>query len=272
MSAPRDHHPMARPETPGVTAIIPARLGSTRFPGKVLAADTGHPLIRHVWESASRARCLTRVVVATDDDAVRAACDAFGAACVMTSRDHPNGTSRLAEAAGVLGLGDDHVVVNVQGDEPELDAGLIDAAVEALLSAGRGGAGEAAQVGTVASPLSPGQRHDDPNLVKVALRLDGTALYFSRAPIPFPRDAGAGAACAAPLRHVGLYAYRAGFLRRYAALPVTALEQTEQLEQLRVLAHGYRIAVAVRESSHEGIDTPEQYRRFVERWKARAGA
>lgn len=240
-----------------VTIIIPARLGSTRFPGKVLADGTGMPLIRHVWESASRSRRAGGVVIATDDDRVRAACDAFGARCVMTSPMHPNGTSRLSEAARLLQLPDEHVVVNVQGDEPELDAALIDGAVGAMERTG-------AEVGTVASPFAPGQDPNDPNIVKCVMRLDGTALYFSRAAMPFDRD-GAGTVYH---RHVGLYAYTAGFLHRYAALPSTPLENTEKLEQLRVLEHGYRIGVAVMDSSHEGIDTPEQYARFVARWKA----
>ncbi|MFM9957351.1 MAG: 3-deoxy-manno-octulosonate cytidylyltransferase [Phycisphaerales bacterium] len=246
-----------------VTAIIPARLGSTRFPGKVLACETGMPLIRHVWEAASRSRSASRVVVATDDESVRSACAAFAAPCVMTSREHPNGTSRLAEAARVLGLAGDEIVVNVQGDEPELDAALIDGAVEVLRQTG-------AEVGTVASPMGPGQNPSDPNIVKVVLRLDGTALYFSRSLVPFDRDGAASAVgTVEPLRHVGLYAYRAAFLQTYAMLSPTALEATEQLEQLRVLAHGYRIAVAVLASSHEGIDTPEQYARFVARWRGR---
>lgn len=242
-------------------AIIPARLGSTRFPEKVLANRTGWPLIRHVWESARRAPCLADCVVATDDRRVVEACAGFGATAVMTSPDHPNGTSRLSEAARTLGLPDDAVVVNVQGDEPELDPGLIDAAVAALESSG-------AEIGTVASAFAENQNVADPNIVKAVLRADATALYFSRAPVPFDRDSNGGHRSA--LRHVGLYAYRAGFLHRYAALPPTRLEMIEKLEQLRALEHGYRIAVAVRASSHEGIDTQEQYERFVARWNARS--
>jgi 3-deoxy-manno-octulosonate cytidylyltransferase (CMP-KDO synthetase) len=245
------------PNPAPVTIIIPARLGSTRFPAKVLADATGMPLIRHVWESASRSRRASEVVIATDDDRVRTACDAFGARCVMTSPLHPNGTSRLSEAARLLQLPDGHVVVNVQGDEPELDAGLIDGAVTAMERTG-------AEVGTVVSPFAPGQDPKDPNIVKCVMREDGTAVYFSRAAIPFDRD-GSGAAYH---RHVGIYAYSAGFLHRYAAMASTPLENAEKLEQLRVLEHGYRIGVAVMASSHEGIDTPEQYARFVARWKA----
>lgn len=258
------------------TIIIPARLGSTRFPEKVLANATGWPLIRHVWEQARAARCAARVVIATDSQRVLDACRGFGGECVMTSAEHPNGTARLAEASLILGLGDEAPVVNVQGDEPELDPALIDAAVQSLASSG-------ADAATVASPLTDRGAFMDPNVVKVVVRRDGTALYFSRAPIPLDRDAGAGGpggaggaggatgAPAGALRHVGLYAYSAGFVRRYAGLPPTALEITEKLEQLRVLEHGCRIAVAVRASSHEGIDTPEQYARFVQRWRARQG-
>jgi len=255
-----------------VTIIIPARLGSTRFPAKVLADATGRPLIRHVWESASSAFQTAgrnaNVVVATDDNRVLAACRSFGAQCVMTSPRHPNGTSRLSEAARTLGLDDEHIVVNVQGDEPELDPRLIEAAVGSLETSG-------AEVATIASPFRHAQDHRDPNIVKCVLRRDATALYFSRAAIPCDRDAAASppppgrTTPPAALRHVGLYAYRAGFLHRYAAMEPTPLEQLEKLEQLRVLEHGFRIAVAVMDSSHEGIDTPDQYLRFVERWRAR---
>lgn len=257
-----------------VTIIIPARLGSTRFPAKVLADATGRPLIRHVWESASRAFQTSgrtaQIVVATDDQRVRAACDSFGARCVMTSPDHPNGTSRLSEAARTLALDDAHIVVNVQGDEPELDPRLIEAAVVSLEKSG-------AEVATIASPFRAGQDQRDPNIVKCVLRPDGAALYFSRAPIPFDRDAASSpqdprhTTSPQALRHVGLYAYRVGFLHRYAAMVPTPLEQLEKLEQLRVLENGFRIAVAVMDSSHEGIDTPDQYVRFVERWRVRGG-
>lgn len=243
------------------TIIIPARLGSTRFPGKVLAAATGRPLIQHVCEAAARARGIERVVVATDDDGVRQAVEAFGGHAVMTRVDHTNGTSRLAEAAAVLGLPADAVVVNVQGDEPEIEPAVIEAAGAALT-------GGTAPVATVACPLTPGEDAANPNIVKVVRRLDGTALYFTRALVPYPRDGGG----LAPLKHVGIYAYRRGFLERYTRLGATELERTEQLEQLRVLAHGYAIAVAVvPHAGHAGVDTPEQYEAFVARWRERSG-
>lgn len=251
----------------GATAIIPARLGSTRFPGKVLADRTGKPLIRHVWESTGRAASLSRVVIATDDRRVLDAAGSFGAEAVMTSPEHPNGTSRLAEAAAKLGLPGDAIVVNVQGDEPDLDPSVIDAAVGALV---RGERSSGAAIATAATALRPamGERVDDPNIVKVVLGLDGCALYFSRAPIPFDRDGrGEGAA---PLRHVGLYVYRRATLDRYAAMPPTPLEQTEKLEQLRALENGLKIAVAVvppEATGGGGIDTPAQYEAFVSRMK-----
>ena len=182
----------------------------------------------------------------------------------MTSAEHRNGTSRLAEAAATLGLPADAIVVNVQGDEPELDPGVIDAAVGALL---RGERDADASIATAATALRPevGERIDDPNIVKVVMGRDGCALYFSRAPIPFDRD---GRGHTAALRHVGLYVYRRATLERYAAMAPTPLEQAEKLEQLRALESGLRIAVAIVDPAMTGgggIDTPEQYEAFVKR-------
>lgn len=238
-------------------AIIPARLGSTRFPGKVLAARTGRPLIAHVWEAARGARSVERVVIATDDARVADAVRAFGGEVVMSSPSHPNGTSRLAEAARALALAPDRVVVNVQGDEPELNPALIDLGVESLRTTD-------ADAATVASPFAPGQSAADPNIVKVVLDARGRALYFSRAPIPFTRNASASPV-ASPLKHLGLYVYTRAFLDEYVAMPPTPLERAESLEQLRILEHGRSIAVAVAEAHHVGIDTPEQYEAFVAR-------
>lgn len=245
---------------PSATIIIPARMASTRFPGKVLADRTGRPLIQHVYERARLARAAARVVIATDDQRVVDAAGRFGAACILTRPDHPNGTSRLAEAAAILGLAPSDIVVNVQGDEPELEPALIDAAVAALDSG-------CADASTAAVPFAPDEDPANPNLVKVVVAADGTALYFSRALIPFERDAGQGRV--RPLKHLGLYAYRRAFLDEYLRLPPTDLEATEQLEQLRILYHGRRIAVAVCDvRTHGGIDTPEQYDAFVARWTA----
>lgn len=248
---------------PRTIVIIPARLGSTRLPGKVLLDRTGKPLIQHVWEAAKAARTAARVVVATDDARVRDAVAGFGGEPVMTRADHPNGTSRLAEAAAALGVGPDDLVVNVQGDEPELEPGSIDAAVEALIGT------PGASIGTIAVPFAAGEDPRDPNCVKVVRDLKGRALNFSRSLMPFDRD-GRGEAAARPLRHVGLYVYRRAFLDQYVRLEPTPLERAEQLEQLRALEHGYQIAVAVRDAARVGIDTPEQYEAFVARWRARA--
>jgi 3-deoxy-manno-octulosonate cytidylyltransferase (CMP-KDO synthetase) len=246
----------------GAVAIIPARMGSTRFPGKVLAARTGRPLVRHVYDAAGRARLVGRVVVATDDASVMDAVTGFGGECVMTRTDHPNGTSRLDEAAGRLGLPGDAIVVNVQGDEPEVEPEVIDAAIEALTRTG-------APMATVGAPFAVGDDPADQNIVKVVCRLDGTAMYFSRALIPLDRDRRAGPD-ARPLRHVGLYVYRREFLSTYVGLAGTPLERCEQLEQLRALQHGFTIAVAISpKPGRAGIDTPEQYEAFVQRWRDR---
>lgn len=203
-----------------------------------------------------------RVVVATDASEVAAAVRAFGGEVVLTSEDHPNGTSRLAEASAALGLSPQDIVVNVQGDEPEIEADVIDAAVEALRASG-------SSVATVASPFAPGEHPGDPNIVKAVVGRSGRALYFTRALAPYPRD-GTFAPGAGPYKHIGLYVYRCAFLEQYAALTPTPLEETEKLEQLRVLEHGFEIAVAIRLAKHCGIDTPEQYDAFVARWQRAA--
>lgn len=245
---------------PPIIGVIPARLSSTRLPGKVLLDRTGKPLVRHVYESASRAKVLSRVVVAADDQRVLDAVRAFGGEAVMTSPDHRSGTSRLAEAAATLSLPAGAIVVNVQGDEPEIEPGPIEAAVAALIAS-------ECPMATVASPFMPGENPHDPNLVKVVLRRDGTALYFSRSLIPFAREGGSPVE---PLRHVGLYVYRREFLDVYCSLAPTPLESAEVLEQLRVLEHGHAIAVAVHPCRSAGIDTPEQYEAFVRRFKAQS--
>ncbi len=237
-----------------VAAIIPARFASSRFEGKVLADRTGKPLIQHVHEQASRAQCLDEIVVATDDERIMNAVASFGGRAVLTRADHPNGTSRLAEAVSALSC---DVVVNIQGDEPEIDPDLIDLAVQSLLDR------PACPMATLASPFGDDEDPSDPNIVKVVVDRRGRALYFSRALIPFDRD-GRGAV---PLKHVGLYVYRRDFLLTYVSLESTPLEQAEQLEQLRVLEHGYEIAVAVGRAEHHGIDTLEQYEAFVARRK-----
>jgi len=254
---------------PRAVGIIPARLASSRFPEKVLASETGRPLIAHVLEQACRASTLGAVYVAADDRRIVEAVERAGGRAILTRVDHPNGTSRLAEALGAVtaGLPADErpeIVVNIQGDEPEIEPETIDAAVELLARS------PWAEVATIATPFAAGESPLDPNLVKVVLGEGGRALYFSRAPIPLHRDAASGAPPrATPLRHVGLYAYRAAFLPAFAAWPPSPLEETESLEQLRVLERGHGIAVSVRTVTSQGIDTAEQYAAFVRRTQSR---
>jgi 3-deoxy-manno-octulosonate cytidylyltransferase (CMP-KDO synthetase) len=243
-------------------AIIPARLGSTRFAAKALADQTGKPLVVHVCEQASKASSIARVVVATDAQEIMAAVESHGFEAVMTSPEHTNGTSRLAEASERLGLDSDQVVINVQGDEPEIEPHVIDAAQAA--QAQLDGLG----VGTVVSPINDEDEFNNPNVVKAVLAqsmpgsVNRSALYFSRAPLPFPRNTPAEP----PMRHIGIYAYTVGAIRAYLAMAPSHLEHTESLEQLRWLAHGCSIKVAIVDSSHTGIDTPEQYGAFVGRY------
>lgn len=233
-----------------VIAIIPTRMGSTRFPGKALACETGRPLVLHVADAVSRASRVHQVIVASEDREIEAACQQAGVTHVMTANTHPNGSSRMAEVAAGL---DADVFLNVQGDEPEIEPATIDATLEALAAMPEAG------VGTAAAPLGPGEHAADPNIVKVVTTTRGEAIYFSRSPIPHGDPL--------PLRHVGLYAFRPEILARYASLPPTPLEQRERLEQLRLIEHGIRIAVARVASSHPGIDTPTQYADFVSRWR-----
>ncbi|HOF17785.1 MAG TPA: 3-deoxy-manno-octulosonate cytidylyltransferase [Phycisphaerae bacterium] len=238
--------------------IIPARYASTRLPGKPLLAETGRPLIAHVVEAVKAARGIDRVVVATDDERIAGAVRASGGEAVMTSTHCRTGTDRLAEAAATLGLADDDIVLNIQGDEPEIPPACVEALTRLLRETD-------APMATLATPLPPGEAAN-PNKVKVVLDARGMALYFSRARIPHDRD---GEGFDGYLLHLGAYAYRVAFLKRYAALPQTPAEQAEKLEQLRALEHGYRIAVAVVEYDGAGIDTPEDYAAFVSRQKKR---
>jgi 3-deoxy-manno-octulosonate cytidylyltransferase (CMP-KDO synthetase) len=236
-----------------VAAVIPARYASTRFPGKVLAGATGRPLVQHVWERACAARLVDRVLIACDDRRIVEAVAGFGGEAVMTRADHENGTSRIAEIAPTL---EADLVVNLQADEPEIEPAHIDRAIETLVD------DETCCASTLAARFAPDEDPGDPNIVKVVWAVSGRALYFTRARVPVDRD---GTGPAEPLKHVGLYVYRRSFLLRYPDLPPTPLEQTERLEQLRLLEHGERIAVAVVDARHHGIDTPEQYEAFVRR-------
>jgi 3-deoxy-manno-octulosonate cytidylyltransferase (CMP-KDO synthetase) len=226
--------------------IIPARYASSRFPGKPLADLAGRPMVVRVCERALQSGAAS-VHVATDDRRIAAAVQAAGHRFVMTRADHPSGTDRIAEAATLLMLQEKEVVVNVQGDEPLIAPGLI-AQVAQLLDRLKD-----ASVSTACHAIHDTQSLANPNVVKVVLDAQGYALYFSRAQIPYPRES--GGLC---YRHAGIYAYRVSFLKRYSALAPSPLETTEALEQLRVLWHGHRIAVAVSEMDiPPGVDTPQ---------------
>jgi 3-deoxy-manno-octulosonate cytidylyltransferase (CMP-KDO synthetase) len=242
--------------------VIPARLASTRLPRKLLLNETGQPLIQHTHESASRATRPSGIVVAADHQEIAQAVRGFGGRVVMTSPDCASGTDRVAEVARAMPEVD--IFVNVQGDEPEISAAAIDLAVEMLER------DDTAVMSTLATPIRDRAKLDDPSCVKVVFNDQERALYFSRAPIPFARnwdDALLTSEPASFYQHIGLYAYRRDFLLRVAELSRAAIEKIENLEQLRVLAAGYSIAVGVIDEPTVGIDTPEDYRAFVERWK-----
>lgn len=241
------------------TVLVPARLASTRLPRKPLADIAGLPMVVRVARRAALSHA-ARVVVAADDAEILAACQAHGVEAVLTRTDHPSGSDRLAEACAALGLDGDEVIVNVQGDEPLIEPALIDACAALLASH------LDCVVGTAANRIGSADDLFNPNVVKVVCDRFGRALYFSRAALPWWRDgstAGSPAlSTAGALRHVGIYAYRAGFLRRFPSLAPSPLETTEALEQLRVLWHGERIAVHVSElAASVGVDTAEDLER-----------
>lgn len=229
---------------PKTTLIIPARWGSTRFPGKPLHLIAGKPLIQHVWERCTAVQGVDRIIVATDDTRILEAAFGFGAEVALTSPKHPSGTDRLAEVAKNLPTGG--IILNVQGDEPFLDPRLAAHVIKALH------ADPLAKMSTAACPLAP-EELDNPNAVKVVVDRAGHALYFSRCPIPCDRD---GDARPSRLRHIGIYAYRRNFLLELVKLRQTPLEKSEKLEQLRALEHGAKIRVVLTKSSSPGIDTP----------------
>ena len=239
------------------TVIVPARLASSRLPQKVLLAETGRPLVQHVVDRCADANGVGRVVVAADDPSIVAALETFGTSVVLTSPACRTGTERVAEAAATLGLADDALVFNVQGDEPEIDSRVLTALAARMDEA------DAPPMGTAWVAFPNGADVANPNLVKVVVDASGgRCLWFSRSPIPFARQE-------APhyRLHVGIYAFRVGFLKRLATLPPTPAELAESLEQLRVLEHGHSIAAVEAHDHRGGIDTPEQYAAFVGRWK-----
>ena len=241
------------------TVLIPARLASTRLPDKPLADIAGLPMVVRVAQRA-RLSGAARVVVAADSERIAAACRTHGVDVVLTRADHPSGSDRLAEACTQLGLQGDDVVVNVQGDEPLIDPALIDAVAALLRERPQ------ASMSTAAHAIASVEEFTNPNVVKVVLQADGIAMYFSRAPLPWWRDGNAQGITALPeprpLRHIGFYGYRAGFLRQFPALPPAPVENCEALEQLRALWHGHRIAVHVTEADPgAGVDTPADLER-----------
>lgn len=244
---------------PAFVVAIPARYSASRLPGKPLRLLGGEPLVLHVARRALAAGA-SEVWVAVDDARIADALEGCGVRVAMTSTAHASGTDRLAECAAIAGWNDDTIVVNLQGDEPFAPASGIHAAVAALAASG-------AEMATLATPVTDLETLLDPNAVKLVRAGSGDALYFSRAPVPWPRDDFARDRGRMPagdrwLRHIGLYVYRAGFLRRFAAMPPGTLEQVESLEQLRALEAGCRIAVALAPDAFPpGIDTPEDLAR-----------
>jgi 3-deoxy-manno-octulosonate cytidylyltransferase (CMP-KDO synthetase) len=261
---------------------IPARYASTRFPGKVLAKETGKYLIQHTWEQARKATLPQRVLIAADDEKIVQAARQFGAECVLTSPNHQSGTDRIAEA---VGASDADIVINVQGDEPQIDPNHIDYLARLLLEYSD------APMATLAAAFAAREQIADPNVVKVVVACPAgatprgcppdagqargpapthdapaLAIYFSRSVIPYDREQAGVGDVGQYLRHIGIYAYRREFLLKITALPQTPLEKLEKLEQLRAIENGFRILVGTVEHTCEGIDTPEQYAAFVKRY------
>ncbi len=231
-----------------IIGILPARWASTRFPGKPLHLIAGKPLVQHVWEQCRKCKRLDDLYIATDDERIAAAAKAFGAKVVMTSPEHPTGTDRLAEA--IKALPQATHIVNIQGDEPLIDPALVDELAATMA------ADPELDMATAANPLDPADPAvRDPNVVKVVTALDGRALYFSRSPLPYFRNAVEGLPV---YRHKGIYAYRRTFLERFVTWPPSPLERAESLEQLRALENGASIKVLSTTDTSPGVDTPEQ--------------
>jgi 3-deoxy-manno-octulosonate cytidylyltransferase (CMP-KDO synthetase) len=236
------------------TVVIPARMGSTRFPGKMLASATGKPLVQHVVDQIRHCKSVSQIIVACDDQRIVDALAPFGTRAVLTDPNHPSGTDRIAEVA--CSMPEANLIVNVQGDEPEIEPQVVDTLIQRMQTTGEA-------MGTCATPFPPGADVTNPNLVKVVVSPEGRAIYFSRSPIPYRREQVNDPP--AYLLHLGLYAYQREFLLRYASWKPTVLEQTEKLEQLRALEHGTHIGVVIVHRAAHGVDTPEQYKEFVER-------
>lgn len=241
-----------------IAAIIPARYGSTRFPGKPLVKATGKYLIEHVYQQVCKAGNIDVVLVATDDERIYKACQEFGAKCVMTSADHQCGTDRLAEVVQLHKEFD--IVVNVQGDEPEIEPQTIELVVELLKNDDQAG------MATLCAEITQADELHNPNIVKVVFGRKKQALYFSRSTIPYNRDG--GKCSGAYYKHLGIYAYRRNTLLEFSRMAQSPLELMEKLEQLRALENGIKIAIDKVCHTAVGIDTPEQYEEFVDRYKS----
>lgn len=237
--------------------VIPARLASSRFPGKVLAQISSKTMLQHVYERASRARYLSSTIIATDDDRVYQVARSFGANVRMTRADHLSGTDRVAEVASSENA---EIVVNIQGDEPLIDPDAIDAAILPMVH------DPDVMMGTLKKRIADPREITDPNVVKVVTDRQGDAIYFSRCPIPFVREG--PDTHPRHFKHIGLYTYRRDFLLGYSALPVGPLEQAERLEQLRALENGFRIRVVETEYESLGVDTPEDLQRVSRLFEA----
>lgn len=247
--------------TVNAVAVIPARYASTRLPGKPLLKETGKYLIQHVCEQAAKARRIRSVIVATDDDRIAEAVRSFGGQVELTRADHLSGTDRVAEVASRI---DADILVNVQGDEPEIEPAGIDRVVELLDGC------EDVSIATLACPFAAGVNPADPNAVKAVVDRRGRAMYFSRSLVPYPREAAGQVIDPSRwLLHIGIYGYRHSTLLELARLSPTPLEQCEKLEQLRFLENGYAISVGIVERAAVGIDTPDDYAAFVARFRVR---
>lgn len=242
-----------------VILIIPARWGSTRFPGKLLYSLAGRPLLQHVWERCQRAHLIDRIIIATDDPRIKEVATAFGAEVVMTSKKHQSGTDRTAEAVKKLekkeNLPFSHVI-NVQGDEPLIDARLIDRLAKTMLQDAQ------VEMITAATPLGEEIHRNDPNVVKVVLDQRNNALYFSRSLIPYHRDLDDPKSVPSPLLHLGIYGFRKDILKKYVSYRSSPLERCEKLEQLRALEYGIKIRVLTTSHRALGVDTPEDAKRI----------
>ncbi len=244
-----------------ILAVIPARYESTRFPGKVLAKQTGKYLIQHTWEQVRKVSVIEDVIIATDSAVVQKACGEFGAKCVMTSASHQSGTDRIAEAVSKI---DVDVIVNVQGDEPEIEPGNVELLARLMIDNPK------TKMATLIAKFDSKEEVENPNIVKVVIDKSRNALYFSRSVVPYCRKNPPVGDFNDYFRHLGIYAYTKDFLLAITKLPVGKLEQIEQLEQLRVLENGFQILTGLVSHIAPGIDTPEQYRDFINRIKSKA--